>query len=95
MTEAGLVHIHAAQADGRWDNAYTASEIRVPDDFLSALEYLPIAKQFYDTLNKSSRYIIAHGLISTKKAATRQKRFVLYMDMLACKENSELSSAKK
>lgn len=86
MTEAGLVHISAAKADGRWANAYTASEMKVPADFLAALESEPKANEFFETLNKSSCYVIAYGLISAKKTETRQRRFVKFMDMLVREE---------
>ena len=86
MTESGLVHIRAAKADGRWQNAYAASEMKVPADFLAALESKPKAKQFFETLNKSSRYVIAYGLTSAKKPETRQRRFAKFIDMLARKE---------
>jgi len=33
-----------------------ASEMKVPADFLVALENKPKAKQFFETLNKSNRY---------------------------------------
>ncbi|MAY41375.1 MAG: hypothetical protein CMI05_03525, partial [Oceanospirillaceae bacterium] len=82
MKEPGLVHVRAAKNDGRWDKAYVASEIEVPDDFLAALEGQPRVKQFYETLNKSSRYVIAYGLTSAKKAETRQRRFAKYLAML-------------
>lgn len=82
MTEAGLVHIHAAKADGRWDNAYTASEMEVPADFIAALESQPAAKAFYATLSKSNRYVIAQGLLGAKKPETRQRRFTAFMDKL-------------
>ena len=83
MKEPGLVHVRAAKADGRWENAYVVSEIEVPADFMAALENQPIVKQFFETLNKSSRYVIAYGLTSAKKPETRQRRFTKYMTMLA------------
>lgn len=82
MEEPGLVHVRAAKEDGRWENAYTASERQVPADFLAALESMPKAKQFYETLNKSDRYAIAYGLESAKKPETRQRRFKIFMDKL-------------
>lgn len=82
MQAAGLVHVHAAKADGRWANAYVVSEMHVPDDFIAALDNQPQAKQFYASLTKSSRYVIAHGLTSAKKPETRIKRFNKYMNML-------------
>jgi len=86
MMESGLVHIDAAKADGRWENAYAASETKVPVDFLEALDGNLKAKQFFKTLNKSSRYAIAYGLTSAKKPETRQRRFENFMDMLVRKE---------
>ena len=82
MHEAGMLHVRAAQADGRWENAYAVSEMQVPDDFIKALESLPKAKEFFDKLTKSNRYVIAHGLLSAKKPETRQKRFDQYLDMM-------------
>ncbi|WP_028468397.1 YdeI/OmpD-associated family protein [Neptunomonas japonica] len=86
MKESGLVHIRAAKADGRWENAYVVSEMEVPEDFLAALESQPSVKQFFETLNKSSRYVIAYGLTSAKKPETRQRRFTKYMTMLIHEE---------
>jgi uncharacterized protein YdeI (YjbR/CyaY-like superfamily) len=82
MEEPGLVHIRAAKADGRWENAYVASEMKVPTDFLAALEKNPKAKKFFETLTKSSYYVIAHGLTSAKKIETRKRRFTKFIDML-------------
>jgi len=82
MMEPGFVHIRAAKADGRWDNAYVVSEMEVPLDFLAALDSNPSVKKFYATLNKSSRYAIAYGLISAKKPETRLRRFTKFMNML-------------
>lgn len=86
MQASGLVHVHAAKADGRWENAYVVSEMTVPEDFIAALENQPIVKQFFETLNKSSRYVIAYGLISAKKPETRLRRFEKFMDMLVHEE---------
>jgi len=86
MQESGLVHVRSAKADGRWENAYIVSEMEVPDDFLAELEKQPSVKKFFETLNKSSRYVIAYGLISAKKPGTRQRRFTKYMSMLVNEE---------
>ena len=86
MMEPGLVHMRAAKADGRWQNAYVVSEMKIPVDFLTALESKPSAKAFFETLNKSSRYVIAHGLISAKKPETRLRRFTKFIDMLIQEE---------
>lgn len=86
MTESGLVHVRAAKADGRWENAYAASEMKVPEDFLAALNNKPKAKQFFESLTKSSHYVIAYGLTSAKKTETRQRRFTKFIDMLVSEE---------
>ena len=84
--ESGLVHIRAAKADGRWENAYVVSEMEVPTDFLAAIDEKPSVKEFYETLNKSSQYAITHGLVSAKKPETRLRRFTKFMNMLVNKE---------
>jgi len=86
MTESGLVHVCAAKADGRWDKAYVLSEMKVPADFLAALESRPNAKQFFATLTKSSLSVIAYGLTSAKKIETRQRRFEKFINMLGREE---------
>jgi uncharacterized protein YdeI (YjbR/CyaY-like superfamily) len=86
MRDSGLVHVNAAKKDGRWDDAYTTSQMEVPIDFTTILENKPKARVFYESLNKSSRFIIAYGLISAKKEETRQRRFDKYMDMLLREE---------
>lgn len=86
MTEAGLVHVRAAKLDGRWAAAYTVSEMEVPTDFLDALSLKPKAKKFYDTLTKSSRSVIARGLLDAKRPETRLRRFQNFLDMLGRNE---------
>ena len=95
MKEPGLIHVRAAKADGRWESAYATSEMKIPADFLRALDESPKAKQFFDTLTKSNRYIIAYGLESAKKPDTRQRRFEKFMDMLNRQEKPDLSFKKK
>jgi uncharacterized protein YdeI (YjbR/CyaY-like superfamily) len=87
MKEPGLVHVYSAKADGRWDIAYApASEMKVPEDFLAALKRRPKVNRFFKTLNKSSQYVIAYGLATAKKPATREKRFEKFMNMLMREE---------
>jgi len=86
MQAPGLEQVNSAKADGRWENAYAASEMNVPADFLAALERRPKAKRFFETLNKSDRYVIAYGLTSAKKPETRQRRFDKFMDKLVLEE---------
>ena len=53
MTPAGLAHVEAAKADGRWDTAYAgSSSMVIPQDFLDALEERPAAKAFFESLDR-------------------------------------------
>ncbi|MEQ8427120.1 MAG: YdeI/OmpD-associated family protein [Gammaproteobacteria bacterium] len=94
MTKPGFVHIDAAKADGRWENVYVASKIEVPVDFMAEMESRPKARQFFETLTKSSRYVIAYGLTSAKRPETRQKRFKQYMNMLLHEEHPDAGKKK-
>lgn len=67
MEAPGLVQVQEAKKDGRWDKAYSTSEMEVPLDFIAALDSRPKAKEFYETLTKSNRFVIAYGLESAKK----------------------------
>lgn len=87
MEDPGLVHVHAAQADGRWENAYApASEMEIPADFLAAVARKPKARKFLATLNKANLYAIGYRLTTAKRPETRKKRFDQILAML---ENGE------
>ena len=86
MEEPGLVQVNLAKEDGRWDKAYSTTEMEVPSDFLTVLDSRPLAKEFYNTLTKSNRFIIAYGLSSAKKPETRIKRFEKYIRLLENKK---------
>ncbi len=83
MMEAGLIHVRAAKSDGRWANAYSFKEMKVPQDFLNELESKLEVKAFFETLNKSTINAISYGLTSAKRAETRKNRFDKYMELLA------------
>ena len=96
MQEPGLVHVNAAKADGRWENAYApASEMEVPEDFLTAVRKEVKIRRFYETLNKTNRYAIAYGLTTAKKPETRQRRFDKFMGMLMREEAPDFGFKKK
>jgi uncharacterized protein YdeI (YjbR/CyaY-like superfamily) len=94
MQEPGLVQVRAAKADGRWKHAYAASEMKVPADFLAAVERKPKAKQCFETLNKANRYAIAYGLTTAKRPETRQRRFDKFLDMLIRGEKPDFGFKK-
>ena len=75
MQPAGLSHVEAARADGRWEQAYAGSATMVlPEDFLGAVRADPAASQFYDTLDRRNLYAIYHRLHTARRPETRLKR---------------------
>jgi uncharacterized protein YdeI (YjbR/CyaY-like superfamily) len=83
MTPAGLAHITAAQADGRWSTAYDSqSNTAPPADFLHLLAKNKKAETFFHTLNQANRYAITYRLQTAKKPETRARRLNLILDML-------------
>lgn len=87
MQEAGLIHVRAAQADGRWEAAYApGSEMALPQDFLSALEERPQAKAFFETLNRQNLFAIFYRLQTAKRPETRQRRLEKILAMLTAGE---------
>jgi uncharacterized protein YdeI (YjbR/CyaY-like superfamily) len=82
MTSAGLAHVEAAKADGRWDAAYAGGkDAQVPQDFLDALT--PEAAQTYQTLNAQNRFALYYRLTTAKRPETRAKRIADFVAMLA------------
>lgn len=75
MTDAGLFHVEAARADGRWEAAYEGqAEFEVPEDFLAALEERPSAKETFATLNRQNLFAIYYRLTSAASPETRERR---------------------
>lgn len=84
MRPAGLAAVHAAQADGRWDQAYAPqSQATVPDDFQAALDAHPQAKAFFATLTGSTRYAFLYRLHNVTRPASRSKRIADYIERLS------------
>lgn len=83
MTAAGLAHVEAAHADGRWDTAYEGSAgIVIPQDFLNALADLPEAEAFFRTLDRKNLYPIYYRLQTAKRPETRARRMHLILEQL-------------
>ena len=84
MQPAGLAEIERAQADGRWDAAYDSpSTATVPSDLEEALANQPAAKEMFDKLSSSQRYLILFSLQDAKRPETRARRIAKFVDMLA------------
>jgi len=84
MTPAGLAHVEAARADGRWDAAYEGSATMViPPDFLDALASLPEAEAFFRTLDRKNLYPIYYRLQTAKRPETRARRMQQILEQLS------------
>lgn len=81
MTEHGLVHVRAAQADGRWDAAY-ATTMEAPPALLAAIAASPAAQAMYDTLSAQNRFALTFRVNGLRTEAGRQKRISAYVAML-------------
>lgn len=87
MQPAGLAAIAQAKQNGRWESAYEGSRrSTVPEDLQAALDANPEAKAFFDTLNSANRYAILFRIQTVKKAETRARKIVQFIDMLARQE---------
>lgn len=83
MTPAGLAHVEAAKADGRWESAYAGSAaMTIPEDFLEALRSRPAAKAFFDTLDRKNLYPIYYRLQTAKRPETRARRMARILELL-------------
>jgi uncharacterized protein YdeI (YjbR/CyaY-like superfamily) len=83
MTPAGLQHVEAARADGRWTAAYDSPRnASLPDDFLEEVKKNKKAKAFLATLNKTNIYAISYRLQTAKTPETRERRLRMILEML-------------
>ena len=83
MKPSGLKAVEAAKQDGRWDAAYSSPKnIVVPEDFQSALSKNRKAKTFFESLTGAKRYSFLFRIETAKKAETRMKRILQFVEML-------------
>jgi uncharacterized protein YdeI (YjbR/CyaY-like superfamily) len=84
MRPAGLAAVEAARADGRWERAYAGSaSITVPDDLAAALAAVPAAQEAFEALDGTNRYAVLWRVHTAASPATRAKRIVALVEMLA------------
>lgn len=84
MTAAGLAHVTAAKANGRWDTAYSGGKgADLPQDFLEAVAANPQAQQALTTLDSKNRYAIYYRLTTAKRPETRARKVAEFVALLA------------
>lgn len=81
MTEHGMVHVRAAQADGRWEAAY-ATRMDAPPDLLAAIKASRKAAAFYATLTAQNRFALTFRLSQLKTAEGKARRIASIVQML-------------
>jgi uncharacterized protein YdeI (YjbR/CyaY-like superfamily) len=82
MTKHGLAQVDAAKADGRWERAYRAKDMEVPDDLLAAIEAEPVASEMFGKLTAQNRFALAFRVHNMKTEAGRKKKIAEFVDML-------------
>ncbi|MEO1288498.1 MAG: YdeI/OmpD-associated family protein [Chloroflexota bacterium] len=74
MTEAGMVKIEVAKADGSWDALNDVENLVVPPDLDEAFAKYPDARANWDEFPPFARRGILEWILNAKRDATRQKR---------------------
>jgi uncharacterized protein YdeI (YjbR/CyaY-like superfamily) len=83
MKPAGIKQVEAAQAYGRWQQAYDSpSNMTLPEDFAIELAKNKHASAFYDSLNKTNKYAISWRIQTAKRPETQEKRKKDILEML-------------
>jgi uncharacterized protein YdeI (YjbR/CyaY-like superfamily) len=84
MHPAGIAELESARADGRSEAAYAGSaSIEVPDDLGAALAAEPKALAMFENLSRQNRYAILYRISTAKRAETRERRVMQFVEMLA------------
>lgn len=66
MQPAGLAHVEAAKADGRWARAYGMTTSEAPPDLLAAIQRDPKARATYEGLSTQNRFALTFRLLAIK-----------------------------
>lgn len=74
MTPAGMAKIDAARADGSWSILDGVDALEVPDDLAAALDAVPAARLFFNSLAPSRKRPTLFWVVSAKRPATRASR---------------------
>ena len=95
MRPAGRAAVAAAQADGRWEAAYSPqSESEVPLDLATAIAANPAAQAMFDVLTRANLFALTYRVNSVKRAETRQRKISEFVTMLARHESIHPQKAR-
>ncbi|MEO5833129.1 MAG: YdeI/OmpD-associated family protein [Nakamurella sp.] len=82
MHPAGVAEVERARADGRWDAAYRQATDEVPADLLAAIRAEPAAAAMFEILTRQNRFAMSFRLNNVKRAETRERKIVQFVEML-------------
>ena len=82
MQPAGLRHVEAARADGRWDKTYRVKGAEAPADLMAAIDADPQARALFDILTSQNRFALIHRTNALKTEAGRRKKIADIVAML-------------
>jgi len=84
MRAVGVAERKRAQADGRWEAAYSGqAAMEVPADLAAALKAEPSAQAMFEILTSQNRYAVLFRIKNVKRADTRARRIEQFVAMLA------------
>ena len=84
MRAGGLAEVSAAKADGRWAAAYASQKnAMIPPDVRAALQANKPAKDSYDQLGKTDRYLMILPVLKARTPEARAARLQKMIDRLA------------
>ncbi|WP_247827887.1 YdeI/OmpD-associated family protein [Arthrobacter antioxidans] len=84
MREAGERAVAAAQADGRWDRAYSGpANAEMPPELTIAIEADAAALATFRTLSSQNRYAMIFRLSQLKTDAAKERNITKFVAMLA------------
>lgn len=83
MRAPGIAQVERAQADGRWDAAYSQKGMVVPADLQAALDASPDAAATFASLSSTARFGIVFRLDAAVRAETRERKLAGYIELLA------------
>jgi len=83
MKATGLEAIEAAKKAGSWAAAYDSPRgAKVPEDFQTALDANPRAREFFQALDSANRYAVLFRIQTVKKDETRARKIREFIEML-------------
>lgn len=83
MRAPGLAEVSAAKADGRWQAAYESQKnATVPPDLKAALKANKAAKESFERLGKTDRYLVVLPLLKARTPKIRAARLQKAIDRM-------------